>query len=401
MKKVGYWLFVVIVAGSLCQAVATAGSILGTTGKVCFQKGSDSGTLFVYGDWIETIDRATTSAPGVAITIQDKQNGAQHQVDPFKGRGMVKLGLSISNATPGSKQIQLSGGVFGSATVTITIEDVPTVSNIDIPVPTEPFGDITITFTGTGLQNAQDPAFGQIVHDNLVPFITVGGDASVTSVRVLNSSNTTLRAKIFFSGLVQDVSVDLRFKAIQPCNPLFAGAGGLERRVRVHSSNVKNYVTSITFPNGSAFAKNSIATININLLFPAPGGASTSTSTASLKFNPAINVGNITGSALTRNQLIAQLAQQALDNSRVFIRLVPSNAFESVPGGTQLNPNGFTELRANPGEDIIPITFKVIDCLGGQPGQTNTVKIQTWMHSTNSNLPPNFIEHTFGVTCTQ
>jgi hypothetical protein len=392
-----FCLIAVVVGGALLlQSSALGGTVLGKSGKVCYSRGHDGGTLNVYGDWIETIDRATTSAPGVSITIQQKLNGLQNQSDPFKGKGMVRLRISVSNATAGNKQITLSGGVFGNATVPITVEDLPSISNVNVPVPSNPFGDITVTFTGSGLQNAQDPAFGQIVNDNLVPFITVGGDASVTSVRVLSSTNTQLQARVFFSALVQDVTVHLRFRSLEVCTPLFAGGAGIERDVRVKSSNVKNFVSAITFPNGSSFQKNSIGTINLNLLFPAPGGASSASTSGSI-----VRVGNVTGSLKTKNQLLAQLAAQALDNSRVFIKFVPTNAFASVPGGTQINPSGFTEVRANAGEDIIPITFKVVDCLGGQPGQANTVKIQTWMHTTNSSLPPDFVEHTFSVVCIQ
>jgi hypothetical protein len=81
----------------------------------------------------------------------------------------------------------------------------------------------------------------------------------------------------------------------------------------------------------------------------------------------------------------------------------PSNVFLVKPDGTPFltNTEGFIQVSAKAGEDIIPSTFKVVDCLRGQPGQQNTVKIQTWMHSTNTNLPPNFVEQTFRVRCIQ
>jgi len=95
------------------------------------------------------------------------------------------------------------------------------------------------------------------------------------------------------------------------------------------------------------------------------------------------------------------LAANALDNSRVWIQLIPANAFEAIPGGTAIVANGRTELRAAAGDDIIPVTVKIKDCLGGQPGQTNVVKIQTWMHNPNTNQPPDFVEQTFSVRCIQ
>jgi len=399
VKKLWYFLFCAIAAGAILQSAATAGTVLGVTGKKCYSRSNDGGQLNVFGDWIETVDNVSTNAPGVTISIGQKLNGAQDQSGPFPGRGMITLNFSINNATAGNKTITLSGGFFGSGSTTITIEDLPSVSSVDIPTPSDPFGDITLTFHGSGLQSAQDPASGSIVNDNLVPFITVGGNASVTSVRVLSSSSSAMTARIFFSALVQDVSVDLHFRSNDPCTPLFNAGRGLDQRVRVKSSNVKNFVASVTFPNGNSFTKNSIGTINLNLLFPAPGGSSSGT-TASLKGVTVINVGNIGGSLVNRNALLAQLAANALDNSQVFIQFVPSNIFASVPGGTQLNAQGLTTVKANPGEDIIPITFKVADCIGGQPGQANTVTIKTWMHSTNTNLPPDFIQQNFTVVCT-
>ena len=379
---------------------AKAGTILGTTGSKCYPvtfSTSLKSTIQVYGDWIETIGSATTTASGVTVRIVEKFNGAQHQSEPFKGRGMVTLHISTNNAAPGNKTIRLSGGLFGDATFTITVPPLPTVTNVNVPTPAEPFNEIIVTLAGTGLQGAMDPASGIIVQDNLVPFVTVGGTVRVSSVRVLSSSNTSLQAKVFFNGFVQDATVDLTFRttASPSCIPL---DNGLKHRVRVKSSNIKNFVESITFPNGRTFDKNSIATINVNLLFPAPGGvggaiSSTSTTTTRVR-QPGIGLP-------ASSELIQQLAAKALDNSRVFFKLVPANAFEAVPNGTPFNPNGFSEVRANAGDDIIPLTFKIKDCLGGLPGQTNVVKLQTWMHNTNTSLAPFFVETTFNVRCTQ
>ncbi|MEW6510737.1 MAG: hypothetical protein AB1428_07220 [Bacteroidota bacterium] len=386
---------VLVVALFLAQSAA-AGTILGITGMTSYPVSystSSSSTISVYGDWIETIGSATTTSPGVSVGITAKYNGLQNQTEPFKGRGKVALWIVTNNATPGNKTIKLSGGIFGDATFTITVQPLPTVTNVNVPTPAEPFKEIIVTFTGTGLQDAADPASGTIVQDNLIPLVTVGGNVMVSSVRVLNSTNTSLQAKVFFNGFVQDATVELRFRTTSKNVPLI---NGLKRRVQAKSSNIKNYVKSITFPNGMTFDKNSIATINLNLLFPAPGGvggtaASAPTTTARVRSGATVPP------ALAES--IQRLAANALANSRVYFKLVPANAFEAVPNGTPFNPNGFSEVRANSGDDIIPLSFKVIDCLGGRPGQSNVVKIQTWMHSTNTSLAPNFIEATFNVRC--
>ena len=235
------------------------------------------------------------------------------------------------------------------------------------------------TLTGTGLQNAIDPADGKIVKDNLVNYITVGGDVLVSSVRVLSSSEHTLQFKVFFSGFVQDVTVDLSFRTAGNVNvPLL---NGLKRRIRMKSANVRNYVRSITFPNGSTFDKNSIATVRLNLLFPAPSDGVGTVTIGGRSITTGLSVGNT--------------------NRKVYLKLVPGNAFVAVQNGTPINANGITTVLANPGDDVITLTFKVADCLGGMPGTVNTVKLQTWMHTTNTNLPPNFIEQSFGVRCTQ
>ena len=248
-----------------------------------------------------------------------------------------------------------------------------------MPTPADPFKEIVVTLTGTGLQNAADPASGILIRDNLVNYITVGGDVTVQSVRVLSTTNTTLQAKVLLSGFAQDVTADLTFrKTGNDCVPL---VNGLKQRVRMKSSNVKNYVKSITFPNGSTFDKNSIATIRLNLLFPAPpDGGST------------VTIGGRTQTVPTFNSTA---------NRKVFFMLVPANAFAAVPNGTAFNPTGFSQVLAAVGEDVIQLTFKVADCLGGTPGTVNTVKIQTWMHTTNTTLPPNFVEKNFGVRCIQ
>ncbi len=270
---------------------------------------------------------------------------------------------------------------------TITILAPPTVTGVESPTPSAPFNNITVTLRGTGLQNAKDPASGVIVQDNQIPLITVGGNASVSSVRVLSSNATSLQAQIFFTALVQDATVELSLSSTVPCVPLnelprvSADFVPFKTRVHVTSSNVKNFVKAITFPNGNTIDKNSIGTINIELLFSAPADGGSSIRLAGGNFK------------------VGTLAQSG--NRTVFFKLVPANAFTSVPNGTPINATGLTRIDANVGDNVVPITFKVVDCLGGQAGTTNQVKIQTWMHNTNTTLPPEFLEQTFRVRCTQ
>ncbi|MBK7256258.1 MAG: hypothetical protein IPI01_00215 [Ignavibacteriae bacterium] len=260
-----------IIGAALLLAVITtptiAGKILGTSRQTVYPQNFSTSlvsTVSVYGDWIETIGSATSTSPGVFVTIVDKFNGAQHTSQPFAGRGEVTLKITTNGATPGVKTIRLSGGIFGEASFTITVPESPTVTNVAVPAPADPFKEIIVTLTGTGLQNAIDPADGKIVKDNLVNCITVGGDVLVSSVRVLSSSEHTLQFKVFLSGFVQDVTVDLSFRTAGNVNvPLL---NGLKQRIRMKSANVRNYVRSITFPNGSTFDKNSIATVRLNLL---------------------------------------------------------------------------------------------------------------------------------------
>ena len=359
-----------------------AGTILGTSGQKVYPQTTTSSltsTMAVYGDWIETIGSATTSSSGVSISIIDKFNGAQNTTAPYAGRGKVTLKITTNGATAGIKTILLRGGIFGEASFTITVVPSPTVTNVALPSTADPFKEIVVTLTGTGLQNAIDPADGKIVKDNLVNYITVGGDVLVSSVRVLSSSEHTLQFKVFFSGFVQDVTVDLSFRTAGNVNvPLL---NGLKRRIRMKSANVRNYVRSITFPNGNTFDKNSIATVRLNLLFPAPSDGVGTVTIGGRSITTGLSVGNT--------------------NRKVYLKLVPGNAFVAVQNGTPINANGITTVLANPGDDVITLTFKVADCLGGMPGTVNTVKIQTWMHTTNTNLPPNFIEQSFGVRCTQ
>ena len=397
------WFTLALVIGLVWQP-GRAGTVIGTTGTKCYPTNySNAATISVYGDWIENIDRATTNATGVTITILEKLNGLQNNSGQFAGKGKVTLKIKTNNASPGNKTITLTddpgplnpGNTF---TITITIVGTVTVTSVDAPTPADPFKEITVTLNGSGFQEPVDPAQGKIVVDNLIPLVTVGGNATVTSVRILNSSPTSLQAKIFFSALVQDVTVELTLRSLNECVPLGIVLP-FKKTVRVKSTNIKNYVESITFPNGNAFDKNSIGTIYINLLFPAPGGGASSgaslgtISTGPLKRPP--------GGIVYNPDVIQNLYVNALTNSRVFFKFVPANAFVGVPNGTPINATGFNEVRANAGEDIIPITFKVADCLGGQPGQLNSVKIQTWMHTTNTNLPPSFVEQTFSVRCTQ
>lgn len=375
-----------IIGAALLLAVITtptiAGKILGTSRQTVYPQNFSTSlvsTVSVYGDWIETIGSATSTSPGVFVTIVDKFNGAQHTSQPFAGRGEVTLKITTNGATPGVKTIRLSGGIFGEASFTITVPESPTVTNVAVPAPADPFKEIIVTLTGTGLQNAIDPADGKIVKDNLVNYITVGGDVLVSSVRVLSSSEHTLQFKVFLSGFVQDVTVDLSFRTAGNVNvPLL---NGLKQRIRMKSANVRNYVRSITFPNGSTFDKNSIATVRLNLLFPAPSDGVGTVTIGGRSITTGLSVGNT--------------------NRKVYLKLVPGNAFVAVQNGTPINANGITTVLANPGDDVITLTFKVADCLGGMPGTVNTVKLQTWMHTTNTNLPPNFIEQSFGVRCTQ
>ena len=375
-----------IIGAALLLAVITtptiAGKILGTSRQTVYPQNFSTSlvsTVSVYGDWIETIGSATSTSPGVFVTIVDKFNGAQHTSQPFAGRGEVTLKITTNGATPGVKTIRLSGGIFGEASFTITVPESPTVTNVAVPAPADPFKEIIVTLTGTGLQNAIDPADGKIVKDNLVNYITVGGDVLVSSVRVLSSSEHTLQFKVFLSGFVQDVTVDLSFRTAGNVNvPLL---NGLKQRIRMKSANVRNYVRSITFPNGSTFDKNSIATVRLNLLFPAPSDGVGTVTIGGRSITTGLSVGNT--------------------NRKVYLKLVPGNAFVAVQNGTPINANGITTMLANPGDDVITLTFKVADCLGGMPGTVNTVKLQTWMHTTNTNLPPNFIEQSFGVRCTQ
>lgn len=365
-----------------------SGTIIGKVGTTCFPTSYNAPgfNLDVYGDWIENIDRVT-APPGVIVSIVAKHNGAQNNTGPHPGKGDVTLRISTDNATPGTKTINLINdpdlGVGGETfSFSITVVASPTVTSVDVPSPAEPFKDITVTLHGTGLDGATDPAAGSIVVDNLIPLITVGGNATVTSVRVLSSSETALQAKIFFSALVQDVTVELVLKSATACSPLgsiVSHAAGFKTRVRVKSTNVKNYVQSIDFPTGNLFDKNSIGTINVNLLFAAQ----------------ASGLIRLRG-GLTMRTLVSN------DNAKVFFKFVPANAF-TRPDGTpfQTDAAGFSTLTAATGDDIVPITFKVVDCLGARVGQPVSVKIQTWMHNVNTNQPPEFIEQTFNVRCAQ
>jgi hypothetical protein len=377
---------------------AVAGTVLGTEGKKCYpttySTNASVGSMSVYGNWIENIDRATTTASGVTVSIISKQNGFQNNRGSFAGKGKVTLRINTNNASAGNKTINLIndpdlGGGGETFTFTITVVSGTTVTSVDVPTLADPFKEITVTLNGTGLQEAQDPANGRIIIDNLVPLVTVGGNASVSSVRVLSSSATSLRAKIFFTAFVQDATVELTITSNNDCAPLKV-SGLLRKNVRVRSTNIKNFVESVTFPNGNTFDKNSTGTLHINLLFPAPGAGGTSVRGGLKRPRTTIST-----------DLLQGLTGNALANSRVFFKFVPGNAFEAVANGTPFSATGFNEVRANAGEDVIPITFKVVDCLGGQTGQTNAVKIQMWMQSTNSNVPPIFVEQTFNVRCTQ
>ncbi len=395
MKPTTLWI-AVIFALVLGLQQSTAGTVLGTSGQKCYSTNFRNFTaqpcISVFGNWIENIDRATTSASGVSVKILGKFNGAQNNSGSFAGKGRVDLDITTTNAAAGNATINLINdpdfGIGGETfTFTVSILAPPTVTSVDAPTPADPFNNITVTLHGTGLQEAKDPASGTIVQDEFTPFITVGGNASISNVRILNSSATSLQAQIFFSALVQDATVELSLRSNNACVPLgvlpkpVTNFRPFTTKVHTRSSNIKNYVKSITFPNGNTFDKNSIATIHINLLFPAPADGAR-----------IVQVGG-------RNFTVANLA--ASGNRTVFFKLVPANAFAAVPNGTPVNATGLTRLEANVGDNIIPITLKIADCLGGQPGTTNTVKIQTWMHNTNTTLPPDFVEQTFLVRCIQ
>ena len=394
MKPTLLWLtFFVVLVGALQNG--NAGTVLGVEGQKCysttFTNFSSSSCLSVYGNWIENIDRATTNANGVTVTILGKYNGAQNNSGAFAGKGKVELNIKTSNATPGTATINLINdpdfGLGGETfTFTISIIPPPTVTSVDVPSPSAPFNNITITLRGTGLQSAKDPASGVIIkNDNLIPFITVGGDANVSSVRVLSSSATSLQAQIFFSAMLQDATVELSLQSDDACVPLgnrnrpLTNFVPFKTRVRVKSTNLKNFVKAITFPFGNTFDQHSIATIHVELLFPAPSSSSFTL------------IGGTTKGSTT----------DPVKNSTVFFKLVPATVADTVGNGTPIVTNGFTSIRANPGDNIVPITFRVDDCGGGIPGSTSTVKIQTWMQNTNTNQPPEFVEKTFSVRCKQ
>ncbi len=386
MRTAMRWFVLGVLFASMAQA-ALAGTVIGKVGRTCFPTTySPPGfNLDVYGNWIENIDRVTAPA-GVTVSIVAKRNGAQNNTGPYAGKGDVTLRIGTSNATPGEKTINLINdpdlGLGGETfSFTITVLAAPTVTSVDVPSPAEPFNEIVVTLTGTGLQGAVDPAVGAIVVDNLVPLITLGGNATVTSVRVLSSSATSLQARIFFSAKIQDVTVALTFKSNTTCSPLGKdiSPSGFTKQVRTKCTNVKNYVRSITFPTGSTIDKNSTATINVNLLFRAP----------STTLTTGITVGK-TGSTSTTS------------NRRVFFKFQPDNAI-SRPDGTAFpkDSQGLSFVDANPGDDLVPIGIKVVNCGGGQPGTSNAVSIQTWMQNPLTNLPPEFIEQRFFARCTQ
>jgi hypothetical protein len=257
MKTTMRWFSFVLFVG-LVWETGMAGTVIGTVGKTCYPPTfaqSNIALLDVGGDFIENIDRVTAPA-GVSVTIVAKFNGASGNPRNFGGKGMVTLKIGTNNATPGNKTINLIDdpvlGVGGTTfSFTITVSALPTVTSVDVPTPADPFKEITVTLNGTGLQEARDPAAGVIVIDNLIPLITVGGNATVTSVRVLSSSPTSLQAKIFFSALVQDASVDLTLRSDAACGGLSnaISPAGFKKRVRVKSSNVRNYVESCDFTN--------------------------------------------------------------------------------------------------------------------------------------------------------
>ena len=362
-----------------------AGEVLGLTGQTCypinFRNTSGTPCISVYGRGIENIDRVTTLVSGVFVSIVGKYDGQQNNSGPFAGSGRVDLAISVSNSTPGVPKVFLindpiSGQREDTFVFGIKIFAPPTVNLSSAEgVAKGPFNNMAVNFFGTGLQGAKTPATGTIIkNDPLIPFVTAGGDADIQSVQILSSTFDQLKAQIVFTALVQDATVELAFRSDDQCVPLgvqpapSAAFVPFKARVRVRSQDVKNYVKGITFPNGNTFDKNSVGRIVVNLLFPAPQSGGT----------PIDNA-----------------------NRTVYFKLMPANAFTAVPNGTPYNAAGFTQVNANAGSNNIPISFTVADCLGGQPGTSNTVKIQTWMHNTNSAVAPDFVEQTFQVRCTQ
>ena len=110
MKTTMRWFILVLAVGLVWQP-GTAGTVLGTEGRKCypttFSTASGTTNIFVYGDWIENIDRATASGSGVTVTIVGKFNGFQNNTQPFKGKGKVRLKISTSNASVGDRTISL------------------------------------------------------------------------------------------------------------------------------------------------------------------------------------------------------------------------------------------------------------------------------------------------------
>jgi hypothetical protein len=391
------FLFVLFLAVWAFPSGTYAGTVLGTDGQTVFLTTESAAILRVYGDWIETIGSATCSASGVSVKIKAKLNGAQNNTNPFKGRGRVDLEIRTSGASAGNKTVKLSGGIFGNANVTITVVAAPQVANVSIPSLPEPFSDVTFTISGSGLQNARDPASATIVRDNLVPFVTVGQDVTVQSLRVLNSSGSTLTLRLFLTGKVQDLTIQTDITGSNIKDPL--SKEHLKRRVRFRSTNTRNYVRAVNFPFGSTFDVGSTGTLQIELLFPAPG--STTASATPISAGPLPKISSPISISSELRQSLAATAALSSANSTVFFDLVPRDYFESVQGGTPLNPNGLTRVTAAAGDNLIPITFKVKKCGGGQPGTLNTVAIKVWMQNTNTNLPPEYLEKTFKVRCIQ
>jgi hypothetical protein len=314
-------------------------------------------SIAVFGDWIENIDRATAPA-GVTVTIVGKFNGAQNSSGSFAGKGKVTLDIQTNNASPGNKTISLIDdpnlGLGGTTfTFTITVVASPTVTSVGVPSPADPFKEITVTLNGTGLDKATDPAVGVIVVDNLVPFITVGGTATVSSVRILSSSPTSLQAKVLFSALIQDATVELSLRSTDKCVPLgvlpspITNFVPFKTRVRVKSTNIKNYVESFVFPTGNTFDKNSTGVINLNLLFPAPSGSGT-------RLKSGLVIPGVTST----------------DNAKVFYKFVPDNAFVR-PDGTPFPTiaGGFIVATANAGGISYPSRSRLKNALAGNPAR--------------------------------
>ncbi len=234
MKNIMRLFILALIIGCVWQP-GVAGTVAGTEGKKCYPttySGSSGGlTISVFGDFIENIDRARAPS-GVTVTIISKENGAQNNSGPFAGKGKVSLNIKTNNASPGNKTISLINDppLRDTYSFTIAVITSPQVTSVDIPAPVDPFKEITVTFHGTGLQQAN-------VNQNTNANITVSsGGVVVSSILVLSSSPTSLKVKINFYARVEEATVDLFFDSDNDCAPL--GISPLKKSVHVKKAAV-------------------------------------------------------------------------------------------------------------------------------------------------------------------